>query len=266
MGLVPKRIRLTVHIFSALFTGDGLATLLTLTILEIVLGIDNLVFIAILVARLPANQQPLARKLGLTLAMFTRCGLLGCVSYLSHLTRPLFEIERIQFAVSGRDLVLLFGGVFLIYKAVKEIHEVFEEADQEQSVPKVVSFGGIILQIVLIDILFSFDSVITAVGIADQLIIMILAVISAILLMIYFAGGIGDFIESHPSVKMLALSFLVLIGVLLIAEGTHHHIEKGYVYFAMAFALSVEYLNIRSTAKKRAEKPALVCPTCGRHD
>lgn len=251
---------------SQLASGDGLATLLTLTILEIVLGIDNLVFIAILVARLPPNEQPLARRLGLSLAMFTRCGLLSCVSYMAHLTKPLYTFESIHFELTLRDIVLLGGGIFLIYKAVKEIHERFENEDEQQSIPKVASFKGIILQIVLIDILFSLDSVITAVGIADQLLIMILAVIVAVLIMIYFSNGIGDFIERHPSIKMLALSFLVLIGVLLIAEGTHRHIEKGYVYFAMAFALGVEYLNIRSSTKKRAEKPAIVCPHCGRSD
>ena len=236
--------------------GDSVATLITLTILEIVLGIDNLVFIAILVARLPPDKQPLARRVGLALAMFTRCGLLAFVSYLAHVTQVLFVVPGIDFGVTLRDLVLLGGGIFLIYKAVTEIHENLEENDEQQEVPKIYVFWRIILQIVLIDILFSLDSVITAVGIADQLGIMIAAVVISILIMMWFSAAIGDFIENHPTVKMLALCFLLLIGVLLVAEGTHHHIDKGYIYFAMAFALGVEYLNLRTSRKKKAARAA----------
>ena len=230
---------------------DAFATLVTLTILEIVLGIDNLVFIAIVVARLPQEQQPLARRIGLSLAMFTRCGLLAFISYLSHMRSVLFVIPFIAFEVTLRDVIMLGGGLFLLYKSVKEIHERFEEEDEEQAVPHVQVFWRIIVQIVMIDIIFSLDSVITAVGIADSLGIMIAAVVIAMLVMLWFSAFIGDFIESHPTIKMLALCFLLLIGVMLVAEGTHHHIEKGYIYFAMFFSLGVEYLNLRASRKKR---------------
>lgn len=233
---------------------DAVATLITLTILEIVLGIDNLVFIAILVARLPHEKQSLARRVGLSLAMFTRCGLLTVMSYLTHMTKTLFTVPYIDFDANLRDLVLLGGGIFLIFKSVREIHESLEEGENEQAVPKVHNFWRIIGQIVLIDIIFSLDSVITAVGIADHLAIMIAAVVISVIIMMWFSAPLGDFIETHPTVKMLALCFLLLIGVLLVAEGTHHHIDKGYIYFAMAFALGVEFLNLKSTREKRAAR------------
>lgn len=249
----------------AFMTADGLMTLLTLSVLEIILGIDNLVFIAILVARLDPDQQPLARRLGLGLAMVTRCLLLACMSYLAHLTRPLsiggyaLVLPFNGHPVSWRDLVLFGGGAFLLYKATKEIHEKLEEDEDEIQAPVNASFANIIAQIVVIDIIFSLDSVVTAVGIADDLAIMIAAVIFAVLVMIVFAGPISDFINRHPSIKMLALSFLILIGCLLIAEGSGAHINKGYIYFAMGFSLGVEMLNISTRRKKklkRAEKRA----------
>jgi predicted tellurium resistance membrane protein TerC len=234
-------------------------TLMTLTVLEIILGIDNLVFIAILVARLDPDQQPLARRLGLGLAMITRIMLLSMMAYLAHLTRPIHPSLVLPFnhhPVSWRDLVLLLGGAFLLYKATKEIHEKLEE-DDEMPAPPALSFYAVIAQIVVIDIIFSLDSVITAVGIADDLSVMIAAVIVAVMVMIAFAGPISDYINRHPSIKMLALSFLILIGCLLVAEGTGHHIEKGYIYFAMAFSLTVEMLNLSTKKKRKKRKEAL---------
>ena len=236
----------------AFFTADGLATLATLSVLEIILGIDNLVFIAILVARLEPGQQPLARRVGLGLAMFTRCLLLSGMSYLAHLTRPTgLVIPIVGHAVSFRDLVLIGGGAFLLYKATKEIHEKLEEDEETVQAPSTANFARVIVQIILIDIIFSLDSVITAVGIADDLPIMIAAVILAVLVMIAFSDAISNFINHHPSIKMLALSFLILIGSMLIAEGCGQEIKKGYIYFAMFFSLSVEMLNLATRRKKR---------------
>lgn len=241
----------------AFTTADGLFTLMTLSVLEIILGIDNLVFIAILVARLDPAQQPLARRLGLGLAMVTRCLLLSGMAYLAHLTKPIApDVLVLPFnhhPLSWRDLVLLGGGSFLLYKATKEIHEKLEE-DDELKPPSGLTFGQVIAQIVIIDIIFSLDSVITAIGIADELPIMIAAVILAVLVMIAFSGAISDFINRYPSIKMLALSFLILIGCLLVAEGTGAHINKGYIYFAMAFSLAVELLNISTRRKKKLRK------------
>jgi predicted tellurium resistance membrane protein TerC len=241
-------------------SADGLMTLFTLSILEIILGIDNLVFIAILVARLEPDQQPLARRLGLGLAMVTRCMLLACMSYLAHLTKPLaigghaLVLPFNGHPLSWRDLVLFAGGAFLLYKATKEIHEKLEEDEDEIQAPTNAGFANIIAQIVVIDIVFSLDSVVTAVGIADDLAIMIAAVIFAVLVMIIFSGPISDFINRHPSIKMLALSFLILIGCLLVAEGTGAHINKGYIYFAMGFSLVVEMLNISTRSKKKLRR------------
>jgi predicted tellurium resistance membrane protein TerC len=243
--------------FDAFLTADGMATLATLSVLEIILGIDNLVFIAILVARLEPDQQPAARRLGLGLAMITRCLLLAGMSFLAHLTKPTGLIVPFSgHALSYRDVVLLGGGFFLLYKATKEIHEKLEEEDDEMAPPAHASFAKIIFQIVLIDIIFSLDSVITAVGIADDLSIMIAAVILAVMVMIIFAGPISNFINRHPSIKMLALSFLILIGCMLVSEGTGHHINKGYIYFAMFFSLTVESLNLITKKKKRAKRDA----------
>lgn len=241
--------------FDAFLTADGLATLATLSVLEIILGIDNLVFIAILVARLEPDRQPAARRLGLGLAMFTRCMLLSGMSFLAHLTRPLGVVMPFTgHPLTFRDLVLIGGGFFLLYKATREIHEKLEEEDEGMAPPAQASFAKIIVQIVLIDIIFSLDSVITAIGIADDLEIMIAAVILAVLVMIIFAGPISNFINHHPSIKMLALSFLILIGCMLVAEGSGQHINKGYIYFAMFFSLSVEMLNLTTKRKKRAAR------------
>lgn len=243
--------------FEAFFTANGLATLATLSVLEVILGIDNLVFIAILVARLEPERQPAARRIGLGLAMITRCMLLATMSHLAHLTHPTGLIVPFTgHPLSFRDLVLLGGGFFLLYKATKEIHEKLEEEDEGMEPPAHANFAKIILQIVVVDIIFSLDSVVTAVGIADDLVIMIAAVILAVMVMIIFSGPISNFINRHPSIKMLALSFLILIGCMLVAEGTGQHINKGYIYFAMFFSLTVEWLNL-STKKKKKSKRAL---------
>ncbi len=231
-----------------LLSGDALVTLLTLTLLEIVLGIDNVVFLAILVGKLPPERQPRARQIGLGLALFARIGLLTGITWLMRLTTPLFTIPVIDFSPTGKDLILLAGGLFLIAKATYEIHERLEGAEgahEGGAPPRQVSEAFVIFQIVMIDLVFSLDSVITAVGIAKQLAIMIAAVVIAIGIMMAFSGAVSDFVNRHPSVKMLALSFLIMIGVMLVADGTHQHIPRGYAYFAMAFSLGVEMLNIR---------------------
>jgi len=238
-------------------------SLLTLTILEIVLGIDNIVFISILAGKLPENQQKKARQLGLALAMITRVLLLMSLSWIMKLTAPLFNIgEWIgitnpewleKLAISGRDLILLIGGLFLIYKSTHEIHNKLEGEHEEGGKVKVHSFAGTIVQILILDIVFSLDSVITAVGMADHIEIMITAVVIAVIIMMISAGAISNFVNKHPTVKMLALSFLLLIGVSLLAEGLDQHIPKGYVYFAMAFSVLVEMLNLKM--KKNTSKP-----------
>jgi predicted tellurium resistance membrane protein TerC len=220
-------------------------SLATLAAMEIVLGIDNVVFLTILAGKLPADQQPKARKLGLAFALVTRLGLLFAITWVMGLTKPLFALFGHGF--SGRDLILLGGGLFLIGKATFEIHDKLE-VRHEAHAPKVSAGGAfvsVILQIGLLDIVFSLDSVITAVGMAQHLEIMIAAVVVAIGVMLAFAGAIGAFVERHPTIKMLALSFLILIGVMLVADGMGKHIERGYVYFAMAFSLTVELLNMR---------------------
>lgn len=223
--------------------------LLTLTVLEIVLGIDNIVFISILSGKLPADQQGKARQLGLSLALITRILLLLSISWVLSLKKPLLEIGT--YHPSGRDLILLACGLFLIWKSVHEIHEKLEGEEHAEagSSPKAVSFNGVIVQILLLDIVFSLDSVITAVGMAKEVGVMIAAVVIAVGFMLLFSGNISDFVERHPTVKMLALSFLVLIGANLVAEGFHQEINKGYVYFAMAFAVGVEMLNLRVRSK-----------------
>ncbi len=223
--------------------------LLTLTALEIVLGIDNIVFITILAGKLPPAQQQRARRLGLGAAMLTRILLLLSISWIMGLTEPLFTV--LGNALSGRDLILLIGGMFLVWKATREIHEKVEGDEEDHDTPAAaVSFSSVILQIMLLDIVFSLDSVITAVGMADDVGVMIAAVIVSVAIMMFAAGPVGDFVQRHPTVKMLALAFLILIGVNLMAEGWHFHIPKGYVYFAMAFSVFVEMLNLR-VAKKR---------------
>lgn len=217
--------------------------LLTLTVLEIVLGIDNIIFISILVGKLPVGQQPKARRLGLFLAMFLRIGLLASIAWIAKLTAPLFTVLGQE--ISGRDLILLIGGLFLLFKSTREIHERLEGDEGEVTTRVAASFVAVIVQILLLDIVFSLDSVITAVGMASQLPVMIAAVVIAVGVMMFAAGPIGDFVARHPTIKMLALSFLLLIGMSLIAEGLGRHIPKGYIYFAMAFSVFVEMLNLR---------------------
>ncbi len=229
-------------------------SLLTLTLLEIVLGIDNIIFISILAGKLPKEQQAKARQLGLGLALITRILLLCSINWLMSLTAPLFTFPLIGHAVTGRDLILLLGGLFLVGKSVVEIHEKLEGEDgHASSGSKVASFGAVIVQILLLDIVFSLDSVITAVGMANHLWVMIVAVVLALGVMLAFAGAISDFVNRHPTVKMLALSFLILIGVTLIGESLGQHIPKGYIYFSMAFAFLVEMLNLRLHAKSKAK-------------
>ena len=225
---------------------------LTLTVLELVLGIDNIIFISILVDKLPQERRNLARRVGLFFAMFMRIGLLLLLSWIVGMTEPLFSLSR--HAISGRDLVLIGGGLFLLWKSTKEIHQLLEGEKGEASVAVRATFTAVILQITIIDLVFSLDSIVTAVGMVDQLEVMIAAVIVSVLLMMAFAGGIGRVVSEHPTIKMLALAFLVVIGVVLIADGFGHHIPKGYVYFAMAFAVVVESLNLRM--RKRAVRPA----------
>ena len=216
---------------------------LTLCVLEIVLGIDNVIFISILAGKLPAHQQPKARFIGLTLAMVTRVLLLLSIVWMARLTQPLFSL--FQHNVSGRDLILLIGGIFLVWKSTHEIHQNLEGEQGHGFARAAVSFSSVIIQIILLDIVFSLDSVITAVGMVNNIAIMVGAVVVAVIFMMFFAGPISGFVDRHPTVKMLALSFLLLIGVTLIAEGFGQHISKGYIYFAMGFSVFVEVLNIR---------------------
>jgi predicted tellurium resistance membrane protein TerC len=230
-------------------------SLVTLTFLEIVLGIDNIVFIAILAGKLPQAQQKKARQLGLVLALGTRILLLCALAWMVRLTKPLFTFALFghDFGLSGRDLILLVGGLFLLTKSTREIHEKLEGEDGEKSRRLAPRFAAVIVQILLLDIVFSLDSVITAVGMAQHLPVMIIAVILAVVFMLIFGGFISRFIEKHPTLKMLALSFLLLIGVTLVAESFHKEIPKGYIYFAMAFSVGVEILNLKMRAKKVPE-------------
>lgn len=224
--------------------------LLTLTVLEIVLGIDNIVFISILASKLPFNQQARARTIGLGLAMITRILLLLSLTWIMRLTAPLFVVMQHEF--SGRDLILLGGGLFLIWKSTHEIHERLEgESESQRSARGAATLGGVLVQIALLDVVFSLDSVITAIGMANQIAVMIVAILLAVGFMMFTASPISAFVERHPTVKMLALSFLLLIGVTLIAEGFGQHISKGYVYFAMAFSIFVEALNLRARKGRR---------------
>ena len=223
----------------------------TLTALELVLGIDNVIFIAILVDKLAEERRELARRIGLFLAMFMRIGLLFLLSWIVGLTEPLFSLFRKD--ISGRDLIMIAGGLFLLWKSTKEIHQLLEGATGETSTAVRGTFAAVIVQITIVDLVFSLDSLITAVGMVDEVGVMIAAVIVSVLLMMAFAGGIGHFVSAHPTVKMLALAFLLVIGVVLIADGFDHHVPKGYIYFAMAFSVCVEMLNIRM--RKRAARP-----------
>jgi predicted tellurium resistance membrane protein TerC len=236
---------------SALLTSDGLVALATLSALEIVLGIDNVVFITILTARLPAAEQALARRLGLTLALVIRIGLLFAISSMMRLTQPLFS--PLGHELSGRDLILLLGGLFLIAKSTWEIYDKLEVQHVERATGRAgrSRFAWVIAQILVLDIVFSLDSVITAVGMANEVVVMVVAMVIAMLVMVGSAGAIGGFVERHPSVKILALAFLLLIGVMLVAEGFGQHVSKGYIYFAMAFSLFVELLNLRYRKKRK---------------
>jgi len=229
-------------------------SLFTLTALEIVLGIDNIIFISILAGKLPVEQQKKARQLGLSLALVTRVLLLLSLTWMMGMTRPLFVLPVLDHGLSGRDLILLVGGLFLIGKSVMEVHEKLEGEDGHSGgTKKVVSFAGVIIQILLLDIVFSLDSVITAIGMANQVGVMITAVVIALGVMLVFAGAISDFVNRHPTLKMLALSFLILIGVTLVGESLGQHIPKGYIYFSMAFAFGVEMLNLKLRSKIKAK-------------
>ena len=226
--------------------------LATLTALELVLGIDNIVFISILVDKLPAAEQKRARLIGLFLAMFMRVGLLLVLSWIIGLTAPLFTVLAQE--ISGRDLILIGGGLFLIWKSTAEIHQSLEGAEGEVAAQVKANFLAVIAQIIVVDMVFSLDSIITAVGMVDELAVMIAAVVISVALMMVFAAAIGRFVNQHPTIKMLALAFLVVVGVVLIAEGFDQHVPKGYIYFAMAFSVGVEALNIR--LRKRSTRPA----------
>jgi predicted tellurium resistance membrane protein TerC len=229
----------------------------TLTLLELVLGIDNIIFISILVDKLPKEKREFARRIGLFMAMFMRIGLLLVLAWIVGLVAPLFSVFGKD--ISGRDLILILGGMFLIWKSTTEIHQSMEGEEEHGSSAVKATFAAVILQIMVIDLVFSLDSIITAVGMVDDVRVMIAAVIASVGLMMLFAGPIGRFVSDHPTIKMLALSFLVVVGVVLVAEGFDHHVPKGYVYFAMAFSLCVEMINIRMR-KGRAHKVALNPP------
>ena len=223
----------------------------TLTALELVLGIDNIIFISILVDKLPKEKRESARRLGLFMAMFMRIGLLLVLAWIVGLVAPMFTVLNQE--ISGRDLILILGGLFLIWKSTVEIHQSLEGAEGHGSSAAKATFVSVILQIMVIDLVFSLDSIITAVGMVDDVRVMIAAVVASVGLMMLFAGPIGRFVSDHPTIKMLALAFLVVVGVVLLAEGFDHRVPKGYVYFAMAFSLGVEMLNIR--LRKRSTAP-----------
>jgi len=227
--------------------------LTTLIVLELVLGVDNVIFISILAGKLPKDQQSRARSTGIALAVFTRILLLLSLSWIISLNEPLFNLPLLNIGISGHDLILITGGLFLLWKSTHEIHQKLEGVEGHASAKVAGSFSSVIIQIMLLDIVFSLDSVITAVGMVDELPIMIAAVIVAAGVMVFTAGPISKFVEEHPTIKMLALSFLLLIGFTLIVEGLHQQIPKGYIYFAMAFSIAVELLNLR--LRKRAESP-----------
>ncbi|MFN5884615.1 MAG: TerC family protein [Bacteroidota bacterium] len=240
--------------YELLLKPEAWLSLVTLTIMEIVLGIDNVIFISIVTNKLDKNRQGKARKLGIFLALFIRVVLLGFISYIvNEMVDPLFTI--FNHPVSWRDIILMAGGLFLLYKSTLEIFELLEGGNHNQSSKVKATFWNVVMQVIIIDIVFSFDSIITAVGLAQHLPIMVLAVVISMIIMLFFSSAISDFIDKHPSVKMLALSFLLMIGMLLGAESIGYHVPKGYVYFAMAFSLGTEVLNLRMRKKGKDEKP-----------
>ena len=224
--------------------------LFTLTALELVLGIDNVIFISILVDKLPPHQRERARRIGLFLAMFMRIALLFLLSWIVGLTAPMFSV--LEHPISGRDLILIAGGLFLIWKSTKEVHQLLEGEEGEASNGVKAKFGAVLFQIILIDLVFSLDSIITAVGMVDEVAIIVAAVVLSVGLMLCFASAIGRFVSAHPTIKMLALSFLFVIGTVLMADGFGHHVPKGYIYSALAFSLMVEWLNLRYRTRRRA--------------
>ena len=234
-------------------------SLVTLMVLEIILGIDNLVFIAILTNRLPEERRPFARKVGLGLALGTRLMLLATLAWVVTLTQPLFKVMNIEF--SWRDLILIGGGIFLLVKGTHEIHNSIECPPEEKG-PQVygATFGAIVTQIAIIDIIFSLDSVITAVGMVDDLWVMVVAVVVAMIIMLIASNPLANFVNRHPTVKMLALSFLLMIGIVLVADGLHFHIPKGYIYFSLAFAITVEGLNLWARSRRRKARAAATAP------
>jgi predicted tellurium resistance membrane protein TerC len=240
-------------VFDWISSPEGWIALITLTVLEIVLGVDNIIFISILSGKLPQHQQDRARRIGLLLAMLMRVALLFSIAWVARLKEPLFAV--FGHGVAGRDLVLILGGLFLLAKSTHEIHENLEGEGEHGKARAVASLAGVLVQIMLLDIVFSLDSVITAIGMADHLSVMILAVMIAVGVMMVAAGSISRFVERHPTVKMLALSFLLLIGMSLILDGVGQHVPKGYIYFAMGFSVFVEMINLR--VRKKSEPVAL---------
>lgn len=233
-----------------LMSPDVILSFLTLAILEIVLGIDNIIFLTIISEKLPAHQQPLARRVGLLLALGMRIVLLSLILWITHLTKPLFTV--MDFSVSWRDIIMIVGGLFLMFKGTMEIHHHIEGEEEEKGpAKKAATFAAVVAQIVVIDLVFSLDSVITAVGMTDHMPVMVAAVVVAIGVMMWASEPVSAFVQKHPTVKMLALSFLLLIGMALIADGLHFHIPKGYLYFAVAFSLGVESLNLWARARKK---------------
>lgn len=233
----------------ALLTTEGIISLVTLTFLEIVLGIDNIVFISITADRLPAAQQKKARNIGILLALLARIGLLFAVSWIIGLKEPFISFG--DFDLSFRDLILIVGGLFLLAKSTTEIHAKLEGHDEDKRDVKVLTFGKALVQIILLDVVFSFDSILTAVGLVEDIVIIVIAILISLGVMLAFATRISDFINQHPAMKILAISFLMMIGLILVIEGLHVHVPKGYIYFAMAFALGIEVLNMKVRKKSK---------------
>ena len=238
----------------SLLSFEGIIALLTLTLLEIVLGVDNIIFISIVTNKLPVAQQPKARLVGLSLAMIIRIALLFGITWIIGFTKPVLTL--FDFEVSGRDLILLAGGLFLLAKSTSEIHEKMEgnfNEEQNTKSAKQKGFSAVIVQIVLLDIVFSFDSILTAIGLTDEILLMIIAVVISLIVMMIFSGAISRFINDHPTLQILALSFLILIGVMLIIEAFHAHVPKGYIYFSVAFSLIVEMINMKMRKKSSSQ-------------